>query len=123
MTKKNQDKLIKIDESIYNLMKGYVEKNKLEYPSMKHFVEKAIVKALGFKQYNIGGVRQDYDEDTPLKRIVGESQKEFTLCIICNRPFLKNTKSNNESSRICPNCKDTIVHFAPKLKKEKDNEK
>ena len=116
-----KDKLVKIDEVVYNAMKEYVAKNKLEYPSMKYFVEKAIVYAMGFKKYDIEGTSDTYDEKAPLKSVVGDFNRSLAMCFVCNRSFLRDPKDNSEISRVCPNCKNTISHFAPHFIKQQND--
>ncbi len=122
MAKKEKSTLVKINIGLYNFVEELVKQNPIEYQSIKHFVEKAIMDVVGFKKYNIGGIEGKYLEERPLKRVVGESKKGFFTCIVCGRFFLRDKKENNEASKICLNCRNTILHFAPKLKQQ-ENEK
>lgn len=116
MVKKEKTALVKINKEVHEVVRAIVEQNGIEFPSIKHFIEKAIMNAAGFRRYNIGGIDDKYLEEKPLKKLVGESTKNFVICIVCNRAFLKDKKDNNENARICPNCKNIIHHFANKLK-------
>ncbi len=123
MVKKERAALVKINRELHDVVKAIVEQNSIEFPSIKHFIEKAIMSAAGFRRYNIGGIDDTYIEEKPLKKLVGESTKNFVICIVCNRAFLKNKEDNSENARICPNCKSIILHFANKLKKNKEIKK
>jgi hypothetical protein len=114
-SKMGNSTLVKIDSELYEIVKSFVEVNKFEYPSIKNFVEQAVIKSLGFKKYDIEGVDDELAHLKPLKKVVGNFQKGFSLCVVCSRPFLRNAKETNEASKICPNCKQTIAHFAPKI--------
>lgn len=111
--------LVKIDKTLYDVVKANVEKNKVEFPSIKHFIDQAVTRALGFKQYDVEGIDEIYIEERPLKRLVGESSRGFFICKMCDRAFLKKKGDDSEAAKICPNCQNAIRHFAPKLKEEK----
>lgn len=117
--KMGKSTLVKIDRTLYNVVKAKVEKNKVEFPSIKHFIDQAVTKALGFREYNIEGIDDRYLEERPLRKLVGEPNKNFFMCQACNRPFLKEKNDSSDAAKICPNCRATIAHFAPKLKKDK----
>ena len=118
MVKKPKSTLVKIDSHLYDTIKAYVEQNNLEYPSIKYFIEKAVMGFVGFKKYDIGGIDYKYIDEAPLKRVVGTPNKKFFMCIACDHAFLKDKNDNGESSKICPRCKGAILHFAEKLKGE-----
>ncbi len=126
MAKKSKDKLVKIDEVIYNAMKDHIHENPWDNPSIKHFAEKAIVRAIGFNRIDIGGIGKKYDGDIPLEAALGGTGKVFTICVICDKAFLRKPPSKvgevDDVSRICPNCKNTIAHFAPQLTKKEGEE-
>lgn len=121
MEENEHDKLVKVDPLIFEAMKGYVSENKLIYPSMKYFVERAIIKFMGFKTFNIEGTEKTYDIRAPLREVVGVFQKGFTTCLVCERPFLGNIKGTDDSAKICPNCKNLITHFAPLIGSSKED--
>ena len=59
MPKKSKTALIKMDRELYRVVKAFVEKNHFDYPSIKYFIEKSIMSTIGFKQYDIEGIKQD----------------------------------------------------------------
>jgi hypothetical protein len=47
MKKKNDDKLVKIDAGLYERIGKIIEKNHIEYPSIKNLVERAVFSFIG----------------------------------------------------------------------------
>lgn len=119
-TKKNIGKslLVNINPELYQLTKDYVKQNKMEYPSIKNFVENAIKKALGFKKYDIEGVDPTQMANKPLTSLVGESKGSFVNCKICKRGYYK-LRENKNDSNICPNCTETLSNFVKFMAGEK----
>jgi len=108
--------LVKINSQLYQQMREYVKLHKLEHPSIKNFVEHAIMRSLGFKKYNVDGVDYDKIANRPLSEVVGEKSDNLVLCVICNRVFFKDRANLGVTKRICPNCKAALLHFSDKLK-------
>ena len=118
MPKKSKTALIEMDRELYRVVKAFVEKNHFDYPSIKYFIEKSIMSTIGFKQYDIEGIKQENIEYAPLNKLVGKPTSSFVPCMVCNKLFLKRKKDNSPISKICPNCKNTISHFAHLFNKE-----
>jgi formylmethanofuran dehydrogenase subunit E len=120
---KKQEKvsLVKINSSLYEAIRATVGENSIEFPSIKHFIEKASMQALGFKKYNIEGVEDQNFDGKKLSQVVGESETGFVFCLACNRAFLKEKGANNDAAKICPQCKKAILHLSKILKGENKN--
>ena len=115
---KTKTNLVKINSELYNAIKATIGKNKIDYPSIKYFVEKAVEKAVGFKKYDIEGIKV-HKSDEPLKNILPLPSKNFCMCFLCDRAFLKDKEDKSEVGKICPNCKRVILYFADEIIKEK----
>lgn len=117
MAKKEKSTLVKIDKDLYDALKILVEENHLEYPTIKNFIERAIMAQAGYKKYDIQGINDPLMESKPLKKVVGIPKSNFSQCLVCNRFFLRDKDETGEKSRICPNCKETITHFSDIINK------
>lgn len=113
MTK--EDAVIKMDVDIYEKIKDIVEANQVEYPSIKNFIEKAVLEKINFHTYNIEGISHGKSiVALPLNNLIN-STKNFTQCLLCEKMFLKNKNDKSEGSRLCQNCKNTINYFKRKI--------
>src|SRR3989338_9843476 len=108
---KDKKKPIEIDSNLYNSVESLVKINPVEYPSISKFIEEAVKTFFQMKKYDIAGLPNDINSMTgKLKDILGN--KNYTLCMTCNKPFLKNKADNREVDRLCSNFKEIIIHFA-----------
>ncbi len=111
-----EDVLVKMNSILYEKIKEKVETEKVEYPSIKNFVEKACIQLLEMGKYNIEGVPQDIRRYTqPLNSLV-KSTKTHIFCSLCNKVFFANKSDKSEVRTICPNCRMAMLNLAEKIK-------
>lgn len=112
MTKDKKLSLVKIDSELYKEAVDISNANQIDFPSVKNFIEIAVRRYINSIRYNIENKQPISKEG----RIIIPS-KEFTKCIVCERVFLADKSEKGEKKRICPRCKDVILHFAEKLER------
>lgn len=118
-SKQNETSLVKIDSELYEKVKKKVKGNPILYPSIKNFVETAVMQLMEHGKMNITdpmmGELFNFDDLLGKNPKIIKNTKNFTLCLSCGRPFLKEKSDKSEESRICPNCKKIIKHFKDKV--------
>src|SRR3989338_7876595 len=107
--------LVKMNQELYEQVRQKVKENSIEYPSIKHFVEIAVMHTLGFKKYDIEGVNQEFIEKEPLKNLV----KNYASCSFCTKFFLKNKEDKGDFAKVCSSCKLAIINLAEQLRGDK----
>jgi len=112
--------LVKLDSKLYNQIREYVKLNKLEYPSIKNFVENAVTRALGFKQYDIEGIDSQKLAKTPLSEVVGKSSSRYVPCALCNKLFISPKGSN---IRVCQECSSEIMQVVDTIVQKRENKR
>ena len=114
--KRGKQAIIKINSEIYDKIKVVVDSNKVLYPSIKNFVEKSLAEALKFNKYNIEGLSDFFDPAKHPLNLVVKSDKNYVMCHMCSKFFLKDKLADREIDRVCPNCKSAIAYFAKQMK-------
>ena len=112
MEKAKKLSLVKIDSELYKEAVNISNANQIDFPSVKNFIEISVRKYIDYIRYNIENKQPILKQG---KMII--PSKEFTTCIVCDRVFLADKSEKGERKRICPRCKDVILHFAEKLEK------
>lgn len=107
--KKEKDALIKINGQLYEIVKEFLKTRNLEYPSIKNFVENAVMRAVGFKKYDIDGVDADNRLKETMEDVIGNASGGYAPCMICNKVFFKKEIG---AERICEKCGAIITHLA-----------
>jgi hypothetical protein len=110
--------LVKLDSELYKKIREFVKMNKLEYPSIKHFVESSVMKSLGFKRYDIEGVDADSRSSQLLSDVVGNPSGNYTMCSLCNKVFFKN-KLDKRKIRMCPSCTKITEQYSDLVNEDK----
>jgi hypothetical protein len=118
--KEEETALIKINPELYKQVREFVKQNKLEFPSIKYFVEKSIQKSLGFKKYDIEGIDTENNSKKALVDVVGKSNSNMLICPICSRVYRKD-KSESEGLTTCPTCSQAITNVIKSIRDEKES--
>jgi len=111
-----ENKTFKLGIGLYEETKRIVEANPISFSTTDSFIEDAVRNYIASIKYNIEmGVNSVISQNTGALR---RSQKIFTICLACEKAFLKDRNSLKESSRICSNCRSNIIFFSKLLEKE-----
>jgi len=112
MPKDKKLSLVKINSDLYKEAVEISEANAIDFPSVKNFIEIAVRRYIDSIRYNI----ENKQPISKQGKIISPS-KEFTTCIVCDKVFLSDKLEKGAKKRICPRCKDVILHFAEQLEK------
>ena len=109
--RKEAPALIKINRELYEAIRIIVRKNPVEYPTMKHFVEKAAMNLVGSRKYDIQGIKtDDASLEQPLREAVKNANKTPVNCIICNKSLYK--QEGSKAKDVCLECRKAISHLS-----------
>ena len=63
-------------------------------------------------KYNIEGFPKDKNSiSKPLNSIINPT-KNYTMCLVCDKSFMKDKLDKSEIAKVCERCKKMISHFA-----------
>lgn len=114
-----EDSLVKIDSIIYEKIRDKVESDNVNYPSIKNFIEKAVVQLLEIGKYNVEGIPHDARIYTmPLNQLMPQEGGGYTVCSTCGSAFFKPGDAKGKEARNCPTCRIVIKHLKKILDKE-----
>ena len=112
-------KTIKIDKELYSKIKEVVNSKPEVYSAPNDFVEKTAMHALGMVKYDIESIPYNFKiYMEPLKELI-KHKKNFTICVICQRAFLKDKDDLSEEALLCHNCNKVVTYFIKKNKGKK----
>ena len=115
--KKRKTSLAKIDSRIYREAVEIAKANRVEFPSAKNFIEKAIGSYIHSIKYNIENEADMIDTRLITDRTKFKSmpEKGFTNCMVCSKIFLNDKAKNEEGKKVCPKCAEVIKALNKKI--------
>jgi formylmethanofuran dehydrogenase subunit E len=115
--KKGKTSLAKIDSRLYRQAVEIAKANRVEFPSAKNFIEKAIWSYIHSINYNIEN--ESAIIDTPVltdrTKYKLEPTKKFTNCMVCSKIFLNDKKKTEQGKQVCPKCAEVIKELNKKI--------
>ena len=115
--KKGKTSLAKIDSRIYREAVEIAKANRVEFPSAKNFIEKAIGSYIHSIKYNIENESDMIDTRliTDKTKFKSMPEKGFTNCMVCSKIFLNDKAKNEEGKKVCPKCAEVIKALNKKI--------
>lgn len=98
---KTEVSLVKVNAELYREAAEIVEANRIEYPSIKNFVEVAVRNQINSLMYDLENRDQIISKDG---KLIAKANNAFTPCIMCGNLFLNSKEKNKQGKKICQKC-------------------